>query len=84
MAAVWMDARLERSHSMKVSLVEGDVCWTLLMSSLARFWFLPLKKMCAGFCAAKNEIDSAPRPVVPKFNVSKASKKENDLVTCLQ
>jgi hypothetical protein len=37
------DARLERSLSRKVSLADGDACWTLEISSAARALFRPLK-----------------------------------------
>jgi UDP-N-acetylglucosamine 2-epimerase len=50
---------------MKVSLVEGDSCATLAISSSARALLRPLKKMCAGLCDARNDIVDAPRPAVP-------------------
>jgi hypothetical protein len=50
---------------MKVSLVPGEACWTLVVSSPARFWLRPLKKMWAGFWEAMNEMALAPRPFVP-------------------
>jgi len=37
-----------------------------VMSSVARALLRPLKKMWAGFWAAMNEIEEAPRPVVPE------------------
>ena len=74
MAVDLIEARLERSHSMKVSLVEGEIWAILVISSLARDLLRPLKKICAGFLAARKVMDVAPRLVVPVKEVSRSLK----------
>jgi hypothetical protein len=73
-AADFTDARLERSHSRKVSFTDGEACWTREITSDARFWLRPLKKMCAGFWAAMNDIADAPSPVVPYLELALSSR----------
>lgn len=65
-AAFWTEVRLERSHSMNVSMEAGELFLTLEMSSSARALLRPLKKMWDGFCAASIDVDSAPNPAVPR------------------
>jgi hypothetical protein len=65
LAADCTEARLERSHSMKVHFVEGEILAIWVIREAARVPLRPLKKMWEGFWEASREIDVAPRPVVP-------------------
>jgi hypothetical protein len=69
LAADWTEDRLERSHSIKVHLVEGEIWAICKIREAARDALRPLKKMWAGFCEASREMDVAPRPVVPVKDV---------------
>jgi len=64
------DSREVRSHSRNVILMPGAVSLIFEISSCALLAFRPLKKMCDGFLAAMEEMNPAPRPVVPEISVS--------------
>jgi hypothetical protein len=51
---------------MKISSVEEDECFTLVINSSAFVLFRPLKKIFAGFLAASKEMAPAPSPFVPE------------------